>query len=358
MSNQTTFLRSQSRILNQNFKYSENSNNSQKIKDNINNNLNNRKINKLISKRMNEFKTQRINKNKNSNLNNKPFKQNNQKISCIKSDRLSNNKRSNSINSNISLNENQENQKQSKIDSQTFKKSFSEIKSPKFSNNLKSNSDDKGEKNNKSKDNLFMEQKNYKCNENIEKDEILEKQLNKKNEILNSKDIMRLKNKLADKKLKQSKSNSENKLNLLSYNPNINSNLFENDFNNKTNKLKKSNSQRDFSDILQKIHIFKNYLQNKKNYNQKESNIINDSFEENTQIKNPYMLKFFLSNIPIPSKQINIIPKFHYNKFQRNNSFKNLNSNYSKFFHKNSCILPSNPYESVLEARELSFINI
>lgn len=356
MSNQTTFLRSQSRILNQNFKYSENSNKSQKIKDNINNNLNNRKINKLISKRMNEFKTQRINKNKNSNLNNKPFKHNNQKISYIKSDRLLNNKKSNSINSNISFDENQENQNQSKRDSQIFKKSFSEIKSPKFSNNPKSNSHIKDEKNNQNKDNLFMEQKNY--NENIEKDEILEKQLNKKNEILNSKDIMRLKNKLADKKLKQIKSNSENKLNLLSYNPNINSNLFDNDFNNKTNKLKKSNSQRDFSDILQKIHIFKNYLQNKKNYNQKDSNILNDSFEENTQIKNPYMLKFFLSNIPIPSKQINIIPKFHYNKFQRNNSFKNLNSNYSKFFHKNSCILPSNPYESVLEARELSFINI
>ncbi len=356
MSNQTTFLRSQSRILNQNFKYSENSNNSQKIKDNVNNNLNNRKINKLISKRMNEFKTQRINKNKNSNLNNKPFKHNNQKISYIKSDRLLNNKKSNSINSNISFDENQENQNQSKRDSQIFKKSFSEIKSPKFSNNPKSNSHIKDEKNNQNKDNLFMEQKNY--NENIEKDEILEKQLNKKNEILNSKDIMRLKNKLADKKLKQIKSNSENKLNLLSYNPNINSNLFDNDFNNKTNKLKKSNSQRDFSDILQKIHIFKNYLQNKKNYNQKESNILNDSFEENTQIKNPYMLKFFLSNIPIPSKQINMIPKFNYNKFQRNNSFKNLNSNFSKFFHKNSCILPSNPYESVLEARELSFINI
>ena len=354
MSNQTTFLRSQSRILNQNFKYSENSNNSQKIKDNVNNNLNNRKINKLISKRMNEFKTQRINKNKNSNLNNKPFKHNNQKISYIKSDRLLNNKKSNSINSNISFDENQENQNQSKRDSQIFKKSFSEIKSPKFSNNPKSNSHIKDEKNNQN--NLFMEQKNY--NENIEKDEILEKQLNKKNEILNSKDIMRLKNKLADKKLKQIKSNSENKLNLLSYNPNINSNLFDNDFNNKTNKLKKSNSQRDFSDILQKIHIFKNYLQNKKNYNQKDSNILNDSFEENTQIKNPYMLKFFLSNIPIPSKQINMIPKFNYNKFQRNNSFKNLNSNYSKFFHKNSCILPSNPYESVLEARELSFINI
>ena len=356
MSNQTTFLRSQSRILNQNFKYSENSNNSQKIKDNVNNNLNNRKINKLISKRMNEFKTQRINKNKNSNLNNKPFKHNNQKISYIKSDRLLNNKKSNSINSNISFDENQENQNQSKRDSQIFKKSFSEIKSPKFSNNPKSNSHIKDEKNNQNKDNLFMEQKNY--NENIEKDEILEKQLNKKNEILNSKDIMRLKNKLADKKLKQIKSNSENKLNLLSYNPNINSNLFDNDFNNKTNKLKKSNSQRDFSDILQKIHKFKNYLQNKKNYNQKDSNILNDSFEENTQIKNPYMLKFFLSNIPIPSKQINMIPKFNYNKFQRNNSFKNLNSNYSKFFHKNSCILPSNPYESVLEARELSFINI
>ena len=367
MSNKNTIFLSQSRIIN-NLKYLQCNNYPLKNSYTIFKNNKKKKINEYLDNKFNEYKENRIKKLKSCS---NEIQNNNKKITNLKKKNNENNKK---LLNNFSLNQNDFiNEKNIKcksprnnsvnLDDDHYQNiCFENYESPKFSCNKQNqlNLLSKSENKNQNKqiiNNDFIQNNNINYNKIDDKKEHLKNQfigennLNKRNNInLISKENIQYKD-------KSFKSNSTNNLFEIPENKKQNSDL----------KLNKKTFQKDtsnFMDLLNKIRKFQKFHNMKKLKSNENNNNYTLSFQNNEMNDIDNLNRYFQKKVPpnfYNSTYFKYISQF---KNIINSKIKNYDknnlilTNYSSYIKKYSCIMPPNPYESILEARENSFFNI
>ena len=361
MSNRNTIFFTQSRIIN-NLKNLQSNNFS--LKNNFNTFKNNKKkkINEYLDNKFNEYKENRIKKLKSCS---NDILKNDKKTTIHNKIINDNNTKTNASNENNFINEKNMKCKLLKnnsvnLDDYTFNNiNCDNYESPKFSSNNQSqlNLISKCENKNRNKKKLSID--NDLIHNNNNKNDIIE-QLNSQF-IIGENNINLISKENIQFKENIFKRNQLNNLYEIPENKNLKTNL---KLNQKKLKNEISNSHQNFIELLHNIRNYKNIHKKKTIKSNEKNNIYTMSFQNNEMNDINNLNKYLKKKVP----------QYFYNStyFKYISNFKNINSKLNKIFDKNnliltndssyikkfSCIMPSNPYESVLEARENSFFNI